>query len=202
MKGSPAREREIRLQHERLGHLNFASLKIMYPDLFKGFDLSFLKSEICELAKSHRVPYPLRNNRCDFPFSLIHTDIWGPSRVTGMSGTRWFISFIDDCTRVTWIYLMREKSDAIGISQKFYKMISVQFDAKVKVIRSNNGGEYFSGSLNMFLMDNGIIHESSCTDTPEQNGVAERKNRHLLEVARSLLFARNVPKIQWANAVT
>ncbi|RVX08316.1 hypothetical protein CK203_017641 [Vitis vinifera] len=102
----------------------------------------------CEI--SHRVSYPLRNNRCDFPFSLIHTDIWGPSRVT-------------------------------GIFQKFYKMITIQFDAKVKVIRSHNGGEYFSGSLNMFLMDNGIIHESSCTATPEQNSVVERKNRHLLE---------------------
>ena len=71
----------------------------MYPDLFKGFDLSFLKCEICEPAKSHRVPYSLRNNRCDFPFSLIH--IWDPSKVTSMSGTRWLISFIDDCIRVT-----------------------------------------------------------------------------------------------------
>ena len=96
---------------------------------------------------------------------------------------------------------MREKSDAIGIFQKFYKMITIQFDAKVKVIRSHNGGEYFSGSLNMFLMDNGIIHESSCTATPEQNSVVERKNRHLLEVAWSFLFARNVTKIHWADVV-
>ena len=69
MEGSPTREREIRLQHERLGHLNFASLRIMYPDLFKGFDSSLLKCETRELAKSHCVPYSLRNNRCDFSFS-------------------------------------------------------------------------------------------------------------------------------------
>ena len=133
MEGSPVREREIRLQHERLGHLKFASLRIMYPDLFKGFDLSFLKCEICELAKSYCVPFSLRNNRYDFPFSLIHMDIWGLFRVTSMLGTRWFISFFNDYTRVTWIYLMREKIDAIGIFLKFYKMISIQFDNKVKV---------------------------------------------------------------------
>ena len=77
MEGSLAREHEIRLQHERiLGHLNFGPLRI-YPDLFKGFDSSFLKFEICELAKRHHVPYSLRNNKCDFPFFfLIHTDIW------------------------------------------------------------------------------------------------------------------------------
>ena len=86
VKGSPTRELEIRLQHERLGHLNFASLKIMYPDLFKGSELSFLKCEICEPAKSHRVPYPLRNNRCDLLFPFIHTNIWGPSMVTGVTG--------------------------------------------------------------------------------------------------------------------
>ena len=58
----------------------------MYPDLFKGSELSFLKCEICEPAKSHRVPYPLRNNRCDLLFPLIHTNIWGPSMVTGVTG--------------------------------------------------------------------------------------------------------------------
>ena len=157
MEGSLAREHEIRLQHERiLGHLNFGPLRI-YPDLFKGFDSSFLKFEICELAKSHHVPYSLRNNKCDFPFFFSYSHRYmGPSRVTSMSRTRWFINFIDDCIRVTWIYLMREKSDAIGTFQKFHKMISVKFDAKVKVIRSDNRGEHFNGSLSMFLTNNGI----------------------------------------------
>ncbi|RVW88140.1 Retrovirus-related Pol polyprotein from transposon RE1 [Vitis vinifera] len=80
------------------------------------------------------------------------SDIWGPSRVHNISGARWFVSFVDDHTRVTWVFLMKEKSEG-----------------------------YFNVILGNYLLENGIIHQSSCIDTPQQNGIAERKNRHLLE---------------------
>ena len=110
-------------------------------------------------------------------------DVWGPSKVNCLSGARWFISFINNCSRTTWVYLLKGKSETIPILQKFYKMVQTQFGVQVRVIRSNNGTEYFNESLSTFFTQNGIIHKSTCVDTPQQNFVVEQKNRHLLEVA-------------------
>uniref|UniRef100_A0A2N9I636 Integrase catalytic domain-containing protein n=1 Tax=Fagus sylvatica TaxID=28930 RepID=A0A2N9I636_FAGSY len=155
----------------------------------------------CLLAKHHRTSFHPSFNKSSVPFSIIHSDVWGPSRVTNRSNTKWFVSFIDDCTRVSWVYLLKEKSEVISIFQSFHQMILTQFNTRVQVLRSDNGGEYFKKELSAYFHAYGIIHQTSCVDTPQQNGVAERKNRHLLEVARSLMFAMNVPKSFWGDAV-
>lgn len=80
-------------------------------------------------------------------------------------------------------------------------MVQTQFQVQIKIFRSDNGREYFNQILEKKFSHKGIIHQSSCTDTPQQNGVAERKNKHLLEVARALLFTTNVPKNLWGEAV-
>uniref|UniRef100_A0A2N9FA47 Integrase catalytic domain-containing protein n=1 Tax=Fagus sylvatica TaxID=28930 RepID=A0A2N9FA47_FAGSY len=95
----------------------------------------------------------------------------------------------------------QEKSEVISIFQSFHQMILTQFNTRVQVLRSDNGGEYFKKELSAYFHAYGIIHQTSCVDTPQQNGVAERKNRHLLEVARSLMFAMSVPKSFWGDAV-
>ena len=96
---------------------------------------------------------------------------------------------------------MKEKSEVSQIFQKFYKMVKNQFKTKIQILRTDNGREYYNVVLGNFLSSEGIIHQSSCVETPQQNGVSERKNRHLLEVARSLLFSTNVPKQYWGEAV-
>ena len=153
------------------------------------------------MAKNNQVPYPISNKRSEVPFSIIHTDVWGPSRVTCLVGARWFISFIYDCSRTTWMYLLKGKSESIPIFQNFYKMIQTQFGVQIQVISSDNGTKNFNESLSTCCTHNGIIHQSTCVDTPQQNGVAERKNRHLLEVARALMFARNVLMTFWEDAI-
>ncbi|XP_043717647.1 uncharacterized protein LOC122665558 [Telopea speciosissima] len=95
--------------------------------------------------------------------------------------------------RATWVYLMHSKSDVFTRFRLFHKMVQTQFDAKVKILRSDNGKEYMDGAFRTYLDTYGIIHQTSCVDTPAQNGVAERKNIHLLEVVRSLMFAMHVP---------
>ena len=80
-------------------------------------------------------------------------------------------------------------------------MIKNQFQTAIKVLRTDNGIEYFKSILGEYLATIGIIHQSSCTNTPQQNGVAERKNRHLLEVARALMFTMHVPKYLWGEAI-
>lgn len=117
---SPSTKREkIWLHHHRLGHPSFSTLKIMFPLLFKGVDVEKLHCDVCEFAKHRRASFPISNKRVSSPFALIHSDIWGPSTIPNISGARWFVSFIDDCTRVTWIFLLKQKSDVSTIFPNF-----------------------------------------------------------------------------------
>jgi hypothetical protein len=199
--GSSTSEAQIWLWHRRLGHPSFRYLLKLFPSLFLKNNVSSFHCDSCLLAKHHRTSFHPSFNKSSVPFSIIHSDVWGPSRVTNRSNTKWFVSFIDDCTRVSWVYLLKEKSEVISIFQSFHQMILTQFNTRVQVLRSDNGGEYFKKELSAYFHAYGIIHQTSCVDTPQQNGVAERKNRHLLEVARSLMFAMSVPKSFWGDAV-
>lgn len=192
---------KILLWHHRLGHPSFYLLQHLFPSLLANKNVSTLKCESCELGKHHRASFYPSINKSIIPFTLIHTDVWGPSRVASLKGHRWFVSFVDDCSRTTWVYLMKDKSEVHAIFKEFHKMICTQYGALVKIVRSDNGGEYFKGGLTTHFLDHGIIHQSSCTNTPQQNGVAERKNRHLLEMARTMCFLMQVPKSFWGEAV-
>ena len=99
------------------------------------------------------------------------------------------------------VFLMKEKSEIQFIIPQFYKMVEIQFQSQIQILRTNNGREYLCSVLDNFLKEKGIVHQSSCTYTPQQNGIAERKNRHLLETARALLFTHNLPKTFWGEAV-
>ncbi|RVW87783.1 Retrovirus-related Pol polyprotein from transposon TNT 1-94 [Vitis vinifera] len=108
-------------------------------------------------------------------------DVWGASRINNITGSRWFVTFVDDHTRVTWVFLMKKKSEVREIFENFNNMVQTQFQAKIQVLRTDNAREYYHNILGSYLLENGIVHQSSCIDTPQQNGVAERKNRHLME---------------------
>ena len=190
----------IMLLHYRLGHPNVMYLKHLFPSLFNKNPKSF-ECEICQLSKQVRSHFPIQPYKASSPFSMIHSDIWGPSRIKNVTGTRWFVSFIDDHTRLTWVFLMKEKSKTGQIFKNFKNMIQTQFQSKIQILKSDNAMDYFNSILGEYLGKEGIVHLSSCVDTPQQNGIAERKNRHLLEVARSLMFSTNVPKLFWGEAV-
>jgi transposase InsO family protein len=99
------------------------------------------------------------------------------------------------------VYLLKSQSEVFSCFRSFHAMVRTQFDANVKILRSDNGTEYIDGRFRAFLDEHGILFQTTCVDTPQQNGVAERKNRHLAEVARSLLFTMNVPKYLWGEAI-
>ena len=173
----------------------------MFPNLFVNKDFNSFQCEVCELAKHHRAVFSPVPYKASKPFSLIHSDLWGPSRIPNISGIKWFITFIDDHSRVCWVYLLKEKSETASTFKKFYSMIKTQFQSDIQMIRTDNAREYFNSVLGPFFSTHGILHYSSCIITPQQNGVAERKNRHLLEVARSIMFQNNVPKHFWGDAI-
>ena len=92
---------EVWLWHRRLGHASFGYLQKLFPSLFSQLDISSFTCDICELAKSHRVPFPLSSNKSLVPFSLIHADFWGLAKIATLACARWFVTFIDDCTHMT-----------------------------------------------------------------------------------------------------
>ena len=126
-----------------------------------------LESEACQLGKHHRVSFPLRrNNRRATPFELVHCDVWGPSRHKSMLGFSYFVSFVDDCSRMSWIFLIKERSDISSIFQLFHKEIMTQFGCTVWVLQSGNALEYVKGPLQSYCDSQGIIHQPSCGYTP------------------------------------
>ncbi|KAK9182889.1 hypothetical protein WN944_026037 [Citrus x changshan-huyou] len=134
-------------------------------------------------------------------FELIHSDLWGPAPVDSYDGYKYFVLFIDDKSHATWLYLLKSKTEVIFVFQEFHNMVINQFDAKIKSFRTDNGTEYTSGLFSKYLRNHRILHETSCVGTPQQNGMAERKNRHILETARALMFQMNVPKNYWSHGV-
>ena len=134
-------------------------------------------------------------------FTLIHSDLWGPSCTPNRTYKKWFITFIDDHTHLCWVYLLTDKIEVPSVFMNFHFMIQTQFHTKIQILCTDNGTEYFNHSLSTYLQENGIIHQSSCVDTPQQNGVAEWKNRHILKVARTLLFTSRMPSQFWGDSI-
>ena len=185
--------------HCRLGHLLLPLLK----KLCQFSSLLSLDCESCQFAKHHRLSYSFRvNKRASAPFELVHSDVWGPSPVVSLTGFRYFVTFIDDYSRTTWLYLMKNRSELFSHFCIFCAEIHTQFHVYVQNLRSDNAKEYVSEQFQSFMLQHGILHQTSCVDTPTQNGVVERKNRHLLETARTLLFQTHVPKHFWVDAVS
>jgi len=131
----------------------------------------------------------------------VHTDVWGIAPVISHEHYRYFVTFIDDFTRFTWVYFLRSKSEVFSVFKALLALVETQFSAKIKILQSDSGGEYMSNEFQFFLQSHGIISQRSCPFTPQQNGVAERKNRHLLDVVRTLLLESCVPSHFWCEAL-
>jgi Reverse transcriptase (RNA-dependent DNA polymerase)/Integrase core domain/gag-polypeptide of LTR copia-type/GAG-pre-integrase domain len=185
----------LNLWHSRLGHPSDYVIKHL------GIDSNSVGCDSCHYAKQHRLPFSDRLNKADKLFDLVHSDTWGNAPIDSKEGYKYFVTFIDDKSRATWLYLLKSKREVPITFKNFCIMIENQFGTTIKVLRSDNGTEYTNNELQTFLQSKGISHQTSCVGTPQQNGVAERKNRHLLEITRALLFSANMPKEYWAVAV-
>ena len=194
-------EERVIFLHKRLGHPSFHLLKQTHPTMFKGINIESLICESCQFFKHKRSSFPNTNHRYAFAFECVHSDVWGPCSISRLSHHKWFILFVDDFSRYTWVYLLKTKSEIPKILVLFCEMIHNAFRKKVRLIRTNNAKEYFCGEVNKYMEDKGIIHQSSCLNTPQQNGLAERKIGHIMSSARALLFQGNCPKFYWNEAV-
>ena len=117
---------------------------------------------------------------------IIHSDVWGPAKIPSISKARYFVTFIDECTRMTWVSLLHKKSDVLTAFQEFYNMVGTQYQRQIRVWQTDNALEFLDTNCGKFLSERGIRHHTSNTYTPQQNGLAERKNRQIMEVVRAL----------------
>lgn len=162
---------------------------------------SVLPCEVCHKAKQTREPFPLSEHQSKHLGDLVHLDLWGPYKVTSKDGYKYFLTIVDDYSRAVWVFLLKNKTETADYIISFVNMIHTQFDKQVKMFRSDNGTEFVNHTFGQFCNNKGIVHQTSCAYTPQQNGVVERKHRHLLNVSRSLLFQGRLPLYMWSDCV-
>ncbi|CAL9216553.1 unnamed protein product, partial [Arabidopsis halleri] len=172
------------LWHQRLGHPSSSALQKLVsviPSL-KSLQSHEFHCSICPLAKQKRLAYVSHNNLASKAFDLVHLDVWGPFSIESVEGFKYFLTLVDDCTRTTWVYMMRNKGEVSVVFPVFIKFIATQYNAKIKAIRSDNAPELAFPDL---IKEHGMMHYFSCAYTPQQNSVVERKHQHLLNFARA-----------------
>jgi histone deacetylase 1/2 len=129
--------------------------------------------DACQKGKNHQLPYPRSSSISSHPFELVFSNVWGPAP-TSVGQKNYYVSFIDDYSKFTWIYMLRFKSEVFQCFRDFQNMVEHQFDKKILAVQSDWGGEY--QSLHSFFQRLGITHQVSCPHAHQQNGAAERKH--------------------------
>ena len=146
------------LWHFRLGHPNFSYLKCLFPSLFTNKDPRYFHCDICQLSKHTRSNYSPNPYKSSLPFSLIHGDIWGPTKSPNVTGARWFLLLEGDHTRLSWTFLMKEKSETSQIFKKFHAMVRTQLQMSIQVLKTDNARDFFNSTLGPYLLSNVIVH--------------------------------------------
>ncbi|KAJ0589930.1 putative RNA-directed DNA polymerase [Helianthus annuus] len=192
------------LWHNQLGHMSEKGLKMLaqkrkFPDLRK-VETEFCES--CVLGKQKRVTF-VKTGRTPKAqkLELVHSDVYGPTSVSSLGGSRYYVTFIDDSTRKVWVYFLKHKSDVFDAFKIWKSAVENETNLKVKCLKSDNGGEYISKQFIDYCVKKWIKMIKTVTGTPQQNGVAERMNRTLNERARSMRLNAGMPKTFWADAV-
>ncbi|KAI3672709.1 hypothetical protein L6452_38806 [Arctium lappa] len=198
---------ESSLWHRRMCHMNFKTMnKLVKNNLVRGLPSKVFSCDdhcvACLKGKQHKTSHKIKEiNSISSCLQLLHMDLFGPTNVMSIGKKSYCLVIVDDYYRFTWVYFLRTKDETSGLIKSFILRIENQTNQKVKVIRSDNGTEFKNLDLNTFCEEKGIERQYSAPRTPQQNGDAERRNRTLIEAARSLLADSKLPITFWAEAV-
>lgn len=143
--------------------------------------------EPCALGKQHRSPFKSSKTTTARPLELVHTDVCGPLPVTSYGGNNYFVTLLDDYSKLSVVHPIARKSDAAMAVQSALNMLENQIDVRTKRLRCDNGSEYINAGLKAYCESKGIKMETTVRYTPEQNGAAERLNRTLIDKVRPML---------------
>ena len=187
----------------RLGHVGNKELQgLIKQGVLKGAKSGkIVFCEHCVLGKQTKVQFGTAIHQTEGILDYVHSDVWGPAKNESLGGKRWFVSFIDDYSRRSWIYMMKHKHEVLNIFLEWKNMVEKKTGKKLKVLRSDNGGEYISDPFFEICKKEGITRHFSVRETPQQNGIAKRLNRTLLEKVRCMLSQAKLHKRFWAEAL-
>lgn len=152
------------------------------------------------LRKYAKAAFPKSDNRANGVLGLIHLDICGPISTRALSGAKYFITFIDDCSRKTWIYFLKTKDEVFDRFKEFNALVENATGKKMKVLCSDDGGEYKDKDFTDFYAKEGIKREWTTPYNPQQNGEAKRKNGSLVGVAKAMFYDHDLPRFLWEKA--
>nr|GEU84103.1 hypothetical protein [Tanacetum cinerariifolium] len=198
---------ESNLWHRKLGHINFKTInKLVKGNLVRGLPTKVFENEntcvVCKKGKQHRASCKTKHvSSIDQPLFRLHMDLFGPTFVKSLNKKSYCLVVTDDYSRFTWVFFLATKDETSPILKTFITGLENQLSLKIKVIRSDNGTEFKNSDLNLFCGIKGIKREFSVPRTPQQNGIAKRKNRTLIEAARTMLADSLLPIPFWAEAV-
>ncbi|GJT97707.1 retrovirus-related pol polyprotein from transposon TNT 1-94 [Tanacetum coccineum] len=199
---------ESMLWHRRLGHINFKNInKLVKDNLVRGLPTKHFENDqtcvACLKGKQHRASCKSKVlNPITKPLFMLHMDLFGPTFVSSLMHKKYCLVVTDDYSRFTWVFFLTTKDETSEILKNFIKEIENLVDKKVKIIRSDNETEFKNKVMDDFCREKGIKREYSVARTPQQNGVAERRNRTLIEAARTMLADSKLPTTFWAKAVS
>ncbi|KAK1415001.1 hypothetical protein QVD17_30770 [Tagetes erecta] len=198
---------ESQLWHRRLGHSNFRNMNRLVTGnhavgiLSKKFSTTDL-CPACLKGKHHRMSFKSKQeNSISKPLQMLHMDLFGPTNVQSIGKKSYCFVIIDNFTRFSWVYFLHVKSETAELLKEFIIKVENQLDCKVKILRSDNGTEFKNSNVDLFCAEKGIARQFSAPRTPQQNGVAERKNRTLIEAARSMLADAKILITFWDEAI-
>ncbi|GJT24589.1 putative ribonuclease H-like domain-containing protein [Tanacetum coccineum] len=203
-----ATSEESMLWHRRLGHVNFKNInKLVKENLVRDLPLKRFENDqtcvACLKGKQHRASCKTKAfSPITKPLFMLHMDLFGPTFVSSLMHKKYCLVVTDDYSRFSWVFFLKTKDETTEILKNFIKEIENLVDKKVKIIRSDNGTEFKNKVMDEFCREKGIKREYSVARTPQQNGVAERKNRTLIEAARTMLADSKLPTTFWAEAVS
>ena len=193
--------------HKRLSHLNFNNInELVKKDLVRGLPNSVFAPDglcdSCQKAKQRKSSFKSKTESSILePYHLLHVDLFGPVNVMSIAKKKYAMVIVDEFTRYTWVYFLHAKSETASVLIDHVRQLDKLVKDSVKIIRSDNGTEFKNLIMEEFCKDHGIKQEFSAPGTPQQNGVVERKNRTLIEAARTMLDEAKLPTYFWAEAV-
>ncbi|GJR31709.1 putative ribonuclease H-like domain-containing protein [Tanacetum coccineum] len=198
---------EFKLWHRRLGHVNFKNInKLVKGHLVRGLPSKVFMNDhtcvACKKGKQHKASCKAKLERTiRKPLELLHMDLFGPVLVESINKKKYCLVVTDDFSRFSWVFFLNTKDETNEILYKFITSLENQLNYKVKIIKSDHGTEFKNHAMNELCAKKGIKREFSVARTPQQNGVAERKNRTLIEAVRTMLADSLLPIPFWAEAL-
>jgi transposase InsO family protein len=193
-------ENSCELWHRRLSHkvlpyvckavIGLPELKVDHEGICNG----------CAQGKNIKNHFPKRDNKEKGVLELIHSDVCGPMPSSSIGGYVYYVSFIDDYSRKTWVYFFKSKDEVFSKFKEFKALIENLFERKIKILKSDNGGEYTSKEFVNFCKYVWIKRELTTPYNPQQNDVVERKNITIMEVVKTMIHDQDLPMCLWAEA--